>query len=131
MTREKAILHMTLRRAELEYSVSDLDEDIKAFDMAIKALKQEPCEDAINRQSVLDKWENTTLRGRTEFDQVIMMLPSVAPQSKIGHWIRQQTPYGLADTCECSLCGRTIYAKDEEDLEDYPYCHCGARMEGE
>lgn len=48
----------------------------------------------------------------------------------IGHWIRQKGIYGLADTCECSVCGRTIYAKTEDDLKDYPYCHCGARMEG-
>ena len=40
----------------------------------------EPCEDCISRQAVLDKWENTTLRGRNEFDQVIMMLPSVTAQ---------------------------------------------------
>ena len=44
MTREDAILHMTLRREELKLSVGDLDEDIKAFDMAIEALEQEPCE---------------------------------------------------------------------------------------
>lgn len=44
MTREDAILHMVLRREELKHSVGDLDEDIKAFDMAIEALEQEPCE---------------------------------------------------------------------------------------
>ena len=31
---------MILRREELKHSVGDLDEDIKAFDMAIKALEQ-------------------------------------------------------------------------------------------
>lgn len=41
MTIDEAILHMTLRREELKHSVSsDLDEDIKAFDVAIKALEQ-------------------------------------------------------------------------------------------
>lgn len=40
MTNEKAILHMILRREELKQSVSDLDEDIKAFDMSIQALEQ-------------------------------------------------------------------------------------------
>ena len=40
MTREVAILHMILRREELKHSVGDLDEDIKAFDMAIQALEQ-------------------------------------------------------------------------------------------
>lgn len=52
-------------------------------------------------------------------------------EEKIGHWIRQKGIYGLADTCECSVCGRTIYAGNEKDLEDYPYCHCGAKMKGE
>lgn len=37
-------------------------------------------DDLISRQVVLDKWENTTSRGRTEFDQVIMMMPPVNPQ---------------------------------------------------
>ena len=41
MTREDAMLHMVLRREELKHSVGDLDEDIKAFDMAIEALEQE------------------------------------------------------------------------------------------
>lgn len=39
MTKENTILHMILRREELKQSVSDLDEDIKAFDMAIEALE--------------------------------------------------------------------------------------------
>ena len=42
MTKEEAILHMTLRREILKHSVGDLDEDIKAFDMAIEALEQAP-----------------------------------------------------------------------------------------
>ena len=42
MTREEAKLHMILRREELKHSVGDLDEDIKAFDMATKALEHEP-----------------------------------------------------------------------------------------
>ena len=55
----------------------------------------------------------------------------ILENQKIGHWIRQKGIYGLADTCECSVCGRTIYAGNENDLKDYPYCHCGAKMEGE
>ena len=50
MTREDAILHMTLRREELKHSVGDLDEDIKAFDMAIEALEQEPVLDKIRAE---------------------------------------------------------------------------------
>ena len=38
---DEAILYMTLYRQKLVGSVSDLDKDIEAYDMAIKALKQE------------------------------------------------------------------------------------------
>lgn len=41
MTREEAILYMTLYRQKLVGSVSDLDKDIEAYDMAIESLKQE------------------------------------------------------------------------------------------
>ncbi len=41
MTTEEAILYMSLYKKKLEVSVSDgLEEDIEAFNMAIKALKQ-------------------------------------------------------------------------------------------
>ena len=56
MTTEQAIIHMEIRRNQLKSSVEvkDLEEDIKAFDMAIKALEQEPCEDCVSRQAVLE-----------------------------------------------------------------------------
>ena len=39
MTREEAILYMTLYRQRLVSSVGDLDADIEAFDIAIEALQ--------------------------------------------------------------------------------------------
>lgn len=48
-----------------------------------------------------------------------------------GEWIRQKTVYGYDNTCECSLCGRVIYAPTADDLSDFPYCHCGASMRKE
>ena len=51
-------------------------------------------------------------------------------EKKEGYWIREKTPYGYAHTYCCSECGRTIYCNNEEDLEDYPYCHCGLKMKG-
>ena len=30
----------------------------------------------------------------------------------------------------CSLCGRTIVRRFKEEIEDLPYCHCGAKMDG-
>ena len=48
---------------------------------------------------------------------------------KKGYWIREKSPYGLSHNYECSECGRVIY--DEHDnLKNFPYCHCGAKMVG-
>ena len=41
MTNEEAILYMTLYRQKLLGSVSDLDKDIEAYDMAIEALQEQ------------------------------------------------------------------------------------------
>ena len=31
---------------------------------------------------------------------------------------------------ECSVCGRYLFANSKEDVYwEYPYCHCGAKME--
>lgn len=67
---------------------------------------------------------------KLEYEAIDMVIEALENQ-KIGHWIRQRGILGFANTYECSVCGRTIYAEIEDDLEDYPYCHCGARMEGE
>lgn len=37
--------------------------------------------DAISRQEALDEWNKLSERGRTEFDQVLMMLPSTQPET--------------------------------------------------
>lgn len=50
MTREEAIEVIKAYRDKLTNSASNqLDGDIEAFDMAIKALSQEPCDDAVSR----------------------------------------------------------------------------------
>ena len=71
-------------------------EYIEAFEIAIKALEQEPCEDAISRQVVLeaiedDKSERYSCFASNNdaecFKQIIRELPSVSPQQKMGRWI--------------------------------------------
>lgn len=66
-----------------------------------------------------------------DISEPLYLALDILKQQKTGHWIRQKTIYGLAETCECSECGRTIYTSNDEDLEDFPYCHCGAKMKGE
>lgn len=62
-----------------------------ALDMAIDALSQQPCEDAISRQAVLDKKELVQLEDGQSFycisPEDVETLPSVTSQSKTGHWI--------------------------------------------
>lgn len=71
-----------------------------ALDRTIEALEQEPCEDAISRQAV-NKLVDELARAISDercyipqrsrstgtIMQDILNLPSVTPQSKIGHWI--------------------------------------------
>lgn len=112
MTNEEAIFFMTLYKQRLEASISnDMDKDIEAFDTAIKALEQEPCDDCISRQSVKRKLQEhhdlfiNAYGGRVGFksmadakekarvDEItnciamIVNEPPVTPKEKTGHWI--------------------------------------------
>lgn len=67
---------------------SDYDTALK---MAIKALEQEPCEDCIARQPLIDNWNHCADMLMGEGDAEVVMewifdAPSVNPQ-KAGHWI--------------------------------------------
>ena len=99
---------------------------------------QEPCEDAISRQTVLDAMRNNYRDGGRDIDgdyvegtyskklyDVIISLPSVNPQPKTGHW-KQISPQ---DIYECSKCGQNVMTSD---ICAYRFCQgCGAKMESE
>lgn len=55
----------------------------EAYDVAIKALEQEPCEDAISRQVVLDEMYKRRADGDAITAGFIKNLPSVIPQPKM------------------------------------------------
>ena len=91
---------------------------ITALDMAIKALEQEPCEDccngiqtekaklcqksylagmehgtcedAVSRQAVIKELDWAWAKGIFNPKSLIVNLPPVNPQPKIGHWIEEQ-----------------------------------------
>ena len=82
MTREEAKRILYVFRAVILVDASH----IEAFDMAIKALEQEPCEDAISRQAVEDAIAETNVNGESlgyavAWD-ILSDLPSVTPQPK-------------------------------------------------
>lgn len=144
MTREEAknLLDNLIGFVEDNHG-SDYDEALK---MAIKALEQEPCEDCISRQAVLEPYQ--TLK---DSDTICIWLlrknieqqPSVTPQPKTGHWIKVgDRGFGWSDTviCKCSECeyqkeftgkfdGQNLIV-DMEHADNY--CpNCGAKMEAE
>ena len=107
-------------------------EDMEALNSVIQALEQEQCEDAISRQAVDEIKElMTDINGDTVYAvrmSDIRQLPPVNSQPKTGHWIlidKELSRY------ECSECGEIIRLYENETLEDYPFSHCGAKMEGE
>lgn len=111
----------------------------------LKALEQEPCDDAISRQALLDdfglsektrKWGGDHSGYNTmmlyEIQYVIESQPSVKPQEPTGHWINIEDRTDWYDAAyKCSCCGREIitpYELKNNLYSDYPYCHCGAKM---
>ena len=102
----------------------------EAFDVAIRALEQQPCEDCISRQAVLDIWHTcySNIREENEeiqYKKIAFKLPSVTPKQKVGKWIRSWCEW--QQYLECSKCGY------ETGLRcDTNYCpNCGAKMEVE
>jgi len=107
------------------------------IDRAIKALEQEPCEDAISRQALLDafgfsektrKWGGDHSGYDTmmlyEIQDVIESQPPVKPQEpKAGHWIANAPQYDMLNPQYiCSECGNA-------HTRTTPYCEmCGAKM---
>ena len=53
-------------------------------------------EDAISREWVIKRWDEMSVRGRTEFDQEIMVAPSVIPKAKEGE---MNLPTEIHDRC--------------------------------
>lgn len=110
-----------------------------ALDMAIKALEQEPCEDAISREAMLNYQQY--LQGRMSNEEnhklweFIKDLPSVMPKPKIGKWIAQEDELGeYASGCfECSNCHEVFWVESGTPQDnEYNYCpNCGADMRGD
>lgn len=104
----------------------------------VKALRSQPCEDAISRQAVLDGLASIakakaksdaqkSLMGRVMF--FTEHLPSVTPQPKTGYWVGiDEEPH---EVYECSRCGRVVstFTANIEPHIEYKFCpNCGAKM---
>ena len=94
--------------------------------LAINALEQEPCEDAVSRQAVLEVIRKCHYEEwvKADIGAPIEALPSVSPQPKTGRWI-YTGDYITDGMLKCSECGF------EHDVsERFSYCPmCGAKMQ--
>ena len=142
MTREEAI--MVLKNEQPHCGKKALfpeEKKYEAYDVAIKALEQEPCEDAISRADAEALFRNargelhkSAIRNEQNghpikdlhtrdlmllnAEQMIHLLPPVTPKQRTGHWIECEDEV----KCFCSEC---------KEISDYPtkFCqNCGAIM---
>ena len=76
----------------------------------IKALQQDPCEDMISRQAVMNcfkKWQPYMATRLGEFEKELLALPPVAPELKSGHWVDITNKNGTVIAVRCSCCGQS------------------------
>lgn len=87
--------------------------------------------DAIKRfQEIKDS--GVSLKDAAFLDGVMDVLDNVAAADVApviyGKWILDRRIAGGA-YFKCSSCGRKIEVNRFSKIEDFPYCHCGAKME--
>lgn len=145
MTREEAIeqLNFMIETIPKEPSAEcdsikewlDTDKDIRnALEMAIKALEQESCKDAVSRQAVLNtlnRMDSVLDENRTveTYKELLIAcyndLPPVTPERPKGHWINIDKTHSKCDKCESIF--EIVSANGEAN-----YCpNCGAKIESE
>lgn len=127
MTNDEAIKWLKVESSYIEENVGHGKEILEAYDMAIKALEQQPCEDCISRAEALHILEC----NKHVYVEDIEELPSVTPKPIIGQWIEV-----IDDTdssgrkknwhYKCSICGN-----EDSGWGEFNYCPiCGAEMNG-
>ena len=103
----------------------------------LKALEQEPCEDCISRQAVLDLVDSYS-ESQSNVEDVtqdiisdIVVLPPVNPQPKTGYWILadEQNKEDVENDNYRFICSECQYSDIHAKDTIVPYCwKCGTRM---
>lgn len=127
MTKKEVIINNIQEYLDSEmwkYEGCDLGkEDLETI---VDALEQEPCEDCISRQAVIDIWHTQYAQVRQEdeeikYKKIAYELPSVQPIRPKGKWI------DIGNGTECSICHEIQYGYDNYRS----FCsNCGADMRG-
>lgn len=92
-------------------------------------------DDYIKREDALNTFSNAFYSGLAA---KIKSIPTadVAPVrhgrwEAIEWWMNPSEEIIIGRVYQCSECKRIIDLEHDETLNDYPYCHCGAKMDGE
>lgn len=109
------------------------DNQVRLIKKAIKELEQQPCENAVNRQAVLDtldKMDKALDTDRTVENYKELLtecykdLPSVIQKEKTGRWIKIKNSRGTTVALRCSCCKNSPKRGISSD-----YCpNCGVKM---
>jgi len=120
-----ALLKQDIQNSKINISYRHNEVGIKALELAIKALEQQPSEDCISREEAIRVAEQGQLQGYEWQFKKLCTLPSVTPTRPNGKW-KRISPAGIY---ECTNCNQMIMTSD---IDCYKYCHgCGVKMEGE
>ena len=121
MTREEKIKNLLTELIDMidNGSQRDLDRADEISKTILEVIEKEPCCNCI-------EFKKYAKQMGFRLDEEVR---------KTGHWIRNEKQGVQAVgylTYHCSECGREICSKYHGKmslLKEYPYCHCGARME--
>lgn len=133
--REEAIRTLKEHKITFQHDFGWNISVLKALDLAIEALEQQPCEDAISREQAIKECYSIPIDGET-FDVVqvetLMGLPPVTPKQKIDKLpviYRDDGTYN-PPMFEKALCPSCEYELGK--LWGYPFCpKCGQALEWE
>ena len=123
----------------IKMGVKSIPECSEALDMAIKALKQESCDDCIRREDALmaltGEYKDSPIEILPKAIKRINALPPVTPAEKVGQWEWEHESFTKNwGNWHCSKCRKIItvcetdWAKINKPI--YKYCpDCGAKMQ--
>lgn len=121
----------------------------KVSNAIYKCAEQEPCEDAISRQAVIevlnkmDRYvadeltlcdterkfpQNEVFIVDDVYEEIVEQLPPVKPAEKVGQWIKSRDSYGN-NHFTCPFCEHDIATKYDGAWEDNYCSNCGAKMQ--
>ena len=137
MTREEAIARIKNHKIAHKMNEPRAIYISEALDMAIEALEQEPCEDAVSRKTLISHIENQSREWGEDYDAQQILgdiedMPPVKPQEpKTGYLINAKVGKLFpSNDFKCSKCGNIL---DFDGVNcgrgDANFCpNCGAKM---